>query len=81
MQHSEDVDCLSINSGIPRSVHRHWTVTVGAGKLARTFLIVSLACSNQQFPQTAPGCGLAVKEVRELCSKGRLLQPSSFKTN
>ena len=81
MQHNEDVDCFSINSSITRSVHRHWNVTVGAGKLASTFLIVSLACSNQQFPQTAPGCGLAVREVKELFSKGRSLQPSSFRTN
>lgn len=81
MQHSEDVDCFSTNSGIPRSVHRRWNASVGADELASTFLIVSLACSNQQFPQTAPGYGLEVREVKELFSKDRLLQPSSFRTN
>lgn len=46
MQHSEDVGCFSINSGITRSVYRHWNMTVGVGKLDSTFLIVSLACSS-----------------------------------
>lgn len=81
MQHSEDVDCFSINSSITRWVQRHWNMTIGVGKLASTFLIMSLACSNQQFPQTYPGCGLAVREVKEVVSKGRLLPPFGFRTN